>query len=132
MAPPPGHPDHRPSGALQQVSTACIHSRCEVMALARALDPGLRREDSGGERVDQRRAWYAAGGAWQGRFVGRLGRAGVGAASDLRERSLFEPLIRGKCLSGTFRCSEGYRERPCPPRTSEAGASVSEVEADPG
>src|SRR3954454_4736086 len=87
---------------------------------------------SGRKRDDQPRCWDAAGGAWQGRFVGRLGRAGVGAASDLRERSLFEPLTRGKCLSGTFRCSEGYRERPCPPRTSEAGASVNEVETDPG
>src|SRR4051794_28668981 len=81
---------------------------------------------------DQQGELVRAGGAWRGRFVGRLGRAGVGAASDLRERSLFEPLTRGKCLSGTFRCSEGDRERPCPPRTSEAGASVSEVEADPG
>src|SRR6476620_2449869 len=34
-----------------------------------------------------------------------------------------EPLTRGSCLSGTFRCSELNRERPCPPRTSEAGTS---------
>src|SRR4051812_47428026 len=59
-----------------------------------------------------------------GPIVGRLGRAGVGAASDRRERSSFEPLTRGKCLNGAFRRREGYRERPCPPRTSEAGASV--------
>jgi hypothetical protein len=36
---------------------------------------------SGRKRVDQARWRYAAGGAWQGRFVGRLGCAGVGAAS---------------------------------------------------